>query len=187
MTGKQGFQRLLFEHTAEVLALGCMMLLMITQAKAQTPPENVSPPSNITHSASNAEATPLIEIKIETSRSKPTVGTGLGVIAEVKNTSSSTVYLHEKHITLSLPIEMLDASDPKEVDSWWAFFPSEPETEGREDQYIDYIALQPGDTYKVLWTYRRRVTETTAANTNPVTTNKLTTLESKFLEVLDIS
>lgn len=89
----------------------------------------------------------MIEITIETSRSQPTAGTGLGVMAEIKNISDSAIYLKEKQITLTLPPELEGPFG--EISGWWGFFPtpySEPYIPSSHS-----IALKPGDSYKVFW------------------------------------
>jgi hypothetical protein len=92
----------------------------------------------------NAPPSQRIDIKIETSRSQPTAGTGLGVIAELKNLSNATIYLRERDVALTLPPELEGPFVSEQ--SWYAFFPN-PNT----DPYArgnNSIALQPGDTYK---------------------------------------
>jgi hypothetical protein len=94
-----------------------------------------------------------IEIKIEGTRPQLTFGTSLGITAEVKNISTSVIHLHEKHITMVPPCELVGSSFPS---GWFAHFPTEvhyeKDAEGKPHDYYDVtIAIQPGDSYKVLW------------------------------------
>ena len=88
-----------------------------------------------------------ISIMIQGSQSEPTVGSGLGVAAEISNISDSTVSLDGATITLTLPPELLG---PFTVTlAYDAFLPTEWET--IEANQPSSITLQPGDTYKVFW------------------------------------
>jgi len=94
-----------------------------------------------------------IEIKIEGTRPQLTFGTSLGITAEVKNISTSVIYLHEKHITMVPPCELVGSSFPS---GWFAHFPTEihyeKDANGNLHDYYDVtVAIQPGDSYKVLW------------------------------------
>ena len=87
----------------------------------------------------------LVDIKLETSRSQPAVGTNLGVGAEIKNLSTdSTVYLQENRVTLSVPPELLGPfAGPA---GYWAFFPTQ-----HTEAYDGIITLKPGGTSRVFW------------------------------------
>lgn len=94
-----------------------------------------------------------IAIKIQTSQAQPTVGSGLGVTAEIKNVSDSAVYLHGKDLTLMLPPELEGPFKP--AWPWWALFPTEVHT---VPQFADaFIKLQPGDSYQVFWSPGRTI------------------------------
>lgn len=86
-----------------------------------------------------------LEINIEPSRSQPTVGSSLGITAELKNKSKKAVlYLTEDSTTLTLTPELegpltLLARRP-------AFFPTE-NVDGAQ------IAIQPGRSYRIAWTF----------------------------------
>jgi len=89
-----------------------------------------------------------IEINIESTRPRPTVGKGFGITGEVTNLSDSVIYLHEKAITMSMPPE-LTLDDPTPT-AWWARFPTEEHAK-RETYYEAIIAIQPGESYKAVW------------------------------------
>ena len=88
----------------------------------------------------------LIDIKVETSRSQPTVGI-LGISARITNISNSTIYLRAKDMDLVLPPE-LEVSRA-DVNSRWAFFPTEKLP--ADDPWEVSIILSPGDSYPVFW------------------------------------
>ena len=81
--------------------------------------------------AARAEDPRNVEIRIEGIRPRMTAGAGLGVTATVTNISNSMVYLHEKHITMVPPPELV--GDGSFV-GWWAYFPTEFHT-GQGDDY----------------------------------------------------
>lgn len=89
--------------------------------------------------------TPLLDIQIEKTRSQLEAGLGLGVVACLTNNSDSALYIHEKFLTLTIPIEI-------EIKGWHlgraAFFP----TEWDNRQNISKLALLPGDSYRAFWT-----------------------------------
>lgn len=96
-----------------------------------------------------------LEIKIDTSRSQPYVGSGHGVTAEFKNTSKKAVlYLAERTTTLSFPPELEGPFSP--VYGRVAFFPSESDQDQkrsiplaeREDDVV--VAIQPGRSYRAI-------------------------------------
>ena len=90
-----------------------------------------------------------MSIKIETSRAQLTAGTGLGVVAEIRNRSDATIYIQEKSVTMKIPAEL--EGPFSRGGSWWAFFPTE-QHEGKPDVSDNTIALPSGDAYKVFWT-----------------------------------
>ena len=95
----------------------------------------------------------LISITVETSRAQLTAGSGTGVTAEIRNISTSTVYLTEKSTTLSEPPE-LDGivGSPN---AYYGFFPTEA-----HDDAEPIVALQPGDSYQVVWNQKPQESET---------------------------
>ncbi len=101
-------------------------------------------------SSSKASAQPaLITLSIQTSRSRPTAGTGLGISAEIKNISDSTIYIKSQELALVLPPEIAPAG--QSAAGSYALLPTE--TRGNPDfNYADAsIVLSPGDTYKAFW------------------------------------
>lgn len=123
-------------HRAKYLTLTLIIALLWTfdDASARTP--------------SKSDLSSLVEITIEPSRPQLTAGTELGIIAEIKNLSETTVYLREHHFVLVLPPEL---HNPRTQDVWggkYGFFP----TESLRDIPL---ALRPGDTYKVFWTTKK--------------------------------
>jgi hypothetical protein len=92
----------------------------------------------------------LIDIKIEPTRPQATAGAGIGIIAEIKNTSASTVYLKGKNLTLTLPPE-LEAPFSWEW-GWWAIFPTEEYDPKNPNAIFEKtISLKAGDAYNVFW------------------------------------
>ncbi len=91
----------------------------------------------------------LITLSIQTSSPQPAAGTGLGISAEIKNISDSTVYIKSKELALVLPPEITPTR--LSAAGGYAFLPTE--TDGRaEFNYANAsIALSPGDTYKAFW------------------------------------
>ena len=95
-----------------------------------------------------SDRTALIDITIETSRSQPTAGDGLGISAEIKNVSDSIIHFEGEEIDLVLPPELLE---PGQFSSGtYALLPTE--TGPKEDLWKTAIDLNPGDSYKVFWT-----------------------------------
>ena len=95
-----------------------------------------------------AAKNPGIEIQIESARPRLTAGAALPVNAIVTNVSDSVVHLHEQHITMSPPPELVGQSFPA---GWWAHFPTELHP-GKDDEYYDVpISIRPGESYKVFW------------------------------------
>jgi hypothetical protein len=91
-----------------------------------------------------------IEILIQPSRSQPIAGTGIGFIAEIKNQSESVIYLKQKGVTLTLPPEL---ETPFQIWPKWAIFPTESPPGKGADPWDKSIAIRPGGTYAVLWSY----------------------------------
>ena len=100
--------------------------------------------------ASIAPAQPaLITLSIQTSSPQPAAGTGLGISAEIKNISDSTVYIKSKELTLVLPSEITPARlSPA---GGYAFLPTETDGSPEFNYANASIALSPGDTYKAFW------------------------------------
>jgi len=93
----------------------------------------------------------LIDLKVETSRSQPTAGTGLGVIADIKNQSGTNIYLKAKQLMLVLPPELGGKTNfNTEVYGWYAAFTTETSA-NTNDSYDTSILIKPGDSYKVFW------------------------------------
>lgn len=102
-----------------------------------------------------------LEIKIDTSRPLPYVGSGLGITAELKNKSKKSVlYLSEKTTTLTIPPEMEGPFSP--VYAREAFFPSEIDQWRDNEKRTDadkkdiIVAIQPGYSYRAAWVQNAR-------------------------------
>ena len=104
-----------------------------------------------------SEQPPALEITLETSQSQPTVGAGLGVVAEIKNLSKVTIYLRENAVNLVPPPELADRLEAPRA--WYAFFPTE--IFGQEGDWQSVVALKPGTAYRVFWTHRPAVDDAT--------------------------
>jgi hypothetical protein len=114
-----------------------------------------------------------LQIHIESTRSQPAMGTGLGIIAELKNTSNAPVYLLENRVNLVIPPEIQSAFAG--VANWWATFPTQhsPGLQYKQDGTLEplnpnlldadgkpiavaekfrgRLTLMPGATYRVFW------------------------------------
>ncbi len=133
---------------------------------------------NVSGAQGKLDVPSAISIKIQTSKAQPAVGSGLGVMAEIKNVSNTIVSLHAKSLTLTLPPELEGPFQP----SWaeYALFPTEMETP--KDYYDAYIRLQPGDTYKVFWSPGRGEKTSDTPSFSPIITLvKTITSELRFL------
>ena len=95
-----------------------------------------------------SDRTALIDITIETSRSQPTAGDGLGVSGDIKNVSDSVIHIEGKEIDLVLPPELEGPGKPSL--GTWALLPTE--FGPANDPWKTGIDLSPGDSYKVFWT-----------------------------------
>jgi hypothetical protein len=104
----------------------------------------------VTNLAEKSDRAALIDINIETSRSQPTAGDGLGVSADLKNASDSVIHIDGKEIDLVLPPELEGRG--KLSQGWWAMFPTEAYGPKGEEWNNSSIDLSPGDSYKVFWT-----------------------------------
>ncbi len=92
----------------------------------------------------NSDQTGVITIQIESSRSQPSVGTGLSFTGEIKNLSRSTVYFLRTSVVLILPPE-LQGPFTKSATTWYGIFPT------GDDPWI--IALKEGDAYRISWAW----------------------------------
>ena len=114
--------------------LGVLFASHAVLAATAAPPPSTETPPDVS-----------LEINIEPSRTQPTVGSSLGITAELKNKSKKSVlYLTEENTTLTLTPELegpltLLARRP-------AFFPTES-ADGAQ------IAIQPGRSYRIAWTF----------------------------------
>jgi hypothetical protein len=107
-----------------------------------------------------ASTNPLA-IKIEITRPQLTPGSGIGVIAEIRNQSKSTIFLHEDNLILTLPPE-LEAPSNK-GGGWYGNFPAEDHrVKNRKGEFVkddkgnisnQNVAsrLPPGDTVKAFF------------------------------------
>lgn len=96
----------------------------------------------------------LIQIAIEGTRPELTVGTGLGILAEITNLSKkTTVYLTEKHTTLTPAPELVSAKG--ELVGWWANFPhvdlTQVDRRGKVEYPYAVAALKPGEKITAFW------------------------------------
>jgi hypothetical protein len=115
--------------------------------------------------ASPDASQPSISITLESSRTQLTAGSGLGISAEVKNTGNRTVYLRERDANLTLPVDMEENGTTY---GYYAYFPSEahnyvaePGDTTSDRDWIYYkskIAIQPGESYKMYWSWSGRIT-----------------------------
>lgn len=98
----------------------------------------------------------LIQINIEGTRPELTVGTGLGISAEITNLSKrNAIYLTEKDLTLTPAPELISATG--ELVNWWAYFPDMDRKNYykadwmEEGRYYAVAELKPGETITAFW------------------------------------
>jgi hypothetical protein len=98
-----------------------------------------------------SELASAIDIKIETSRSQPTVGSGLGIVAEIQNVSNAPVYLREKGVILALPPELQGPFAA--TSALWGMFPTVHTftPSGQVDPFDGVLTLKPGAIYRAFW------------------------------------
>lgn len=129
-----------------------MRRAIVTAAAILILPAFGAPAATVESPSSRSQLASALDIKIETSRTQPTVGTGMGVIAEIQNVSSAPIYLREKNILLSIPPEL--QGPLAATSAWWGLFPTQhtfvmpPDIE----PYDATLTLKPGATYRVQWT-----------------------------------
>lgn len=116
-----------------------------------------------------ADETDLIQINLEATRPELTVGTGLGITAEITNTSKkNAIYLSEKDLTLTPAPELTSATG--ELVNWWAYFPDMERTNYykadwmEEGRYYAIAELKPGEKITAFWW---TAAKTEAANSKP--------------------
>ncbi len=98
----------------------------------------------------------LIQINVESTRPELTVGTGLGIVAEVTNVSKkSVIHLTEKDLTLTPAPELVSATG--ELVNWWAYFPQMETNKvynppfGGEKRWYAVAQLKPGEKITAFW------------------------------------
>ncbi len=99
-----------------------------------------------------AETEDAVEVKMESTRPRLAVGTGLGITALVKNKSKSDIYLHEKYITI-LPSPELMGWSYIGV-NWYGVFPTETHETASNgpDSYFEHeIKIPAGEQYLISW------------------------------------
>jgi hypothetical protein len=112
----------------------------------------VSPPVPTADSGADA-----LSMRIVTSRSQPTVGSAIGIEAELRNTSNKTLYLKENKIALYIPPELYGPLGS--YNAWWGVFPTEhvwpvEATKAQSavpEAWDGALTLQPGSKYRVIW------------------------------------
>jgi len=95
-----------------------------------------------------------ISIAIDTSRQSPSAGQGLGVTAQIENSSSDPVCINERSTVLALPPEITIPGQESSM-SWFGTFPTEDHN--KNDLFFT-ICIKPGDVYKVLWVLSQKST-----------------------------
>src|SRR5579863_3315150 len=121
----------------------------------QNPAEITSPIKGQDTLKPTSNNSPL-DIKLETSRAQPTVGSGLGVQAIIKNASDVDIYVNESSVVLILPPELSGRS------IYLNFFPGlfathhlRPDKDNTKDiddaNVRSDIVIKPGDVYLVDW------------------------------------
>jgi len=103
-----------------------------------------------------ADETDMIQINIEGTRPELTVGTGLGISAEITNSSKkNAIYLSEKDLTLTPAPELISATG--ELVNWWAYFPDMERKNYykadwmEEGRYYATAEVKPGEKITAFW------------------------------------
>jgi len=146
LTAKGGLRRTLVLVVALLWTIGSSFSSAYGANQSELPkPAEPTKPAESTRPSS----TSLLDIKLEPSRPQPAAGTGLGITAELRNTSpDSILYLRESNVTLTLPPELEGPFEQSQ--GWYALFPTEPHPPNQDTDAE--IALHPGDVYQVIWT-----------------------------------
>jgi hypothetical protein len=127
-------------------SVAVVLLTLTVGASAQT----TTPTTASTDPATTTQSTPALSIEVQSSR-RLTAGEGLGVSATIRNVSGQVVYIRERDLTLTLPLELEGARS--EVTGYPAFFPTEVhDTTKRYPEYFEnVVAIAPGDAYNAFW------------------------------------
>lgn len=140
--------------------LGVILFAMITSLDAAGQSKSVQG-SHAQNSITGNENASMpkdvaLDIVIDTSRSQPYVGSGLGITAEFRNRSKKAVlFLTENTTTMTLPPEMEGPFSP--IYSRNAFFTTENDQKDANDLRPDdkkqpiVVAIQPGYSYRAAW------------------------------------
>lgn len=124
----------------------------------------------------DAEPVPVpdvaLQIKVDTSRPQPYVGSGLGITAEFKNLSKrSVLFLSSDTTTLTLPPELEGPFQP--IYGREAFFPSENDqwranqAKPEPQRQAVLIAIQPGESYRAAWVFDAQADRLARAHAGP--------------------
>jgi hypothetical protein len=142
-----------------------ILLVSCTSVGAKTAaPETAASAAKTSQAVMESPAPDVsMEIKIETSRPQPSVGSGLGITAEFRNTSKESVlFLSNESTTLTLPPELEGPMAP--IYGRDAFFPTEGNQEranrartGESGPII--VAIQPGRSYRAAWVFNKKADE----------------------------
>jgi hypothetical protein len=122
-----------------VLALAIPPLISSHDAQAQqAPPQGKQ--RAVTQETPTSRNSTAIEIKVETFRKQIVPETAVGVIADITNNSSASIYLRQQDVQLVLPADV----DILAKGSWEGWFPTE---------YTDphEISIKPSETYRVFF------------------------------------
>lgn len=148
-------------HSARVI-LSLVLALAAGSAAALKPaaPGAVTPDTADTPPPSTDVS---LEIRIDTSRPQPYVGSGLGITAEFKNTSKKAVlYLSSETTTLTAPPEL--EGPLEQMRGREAYFPTEndqlrTQAEAKKARSATLISIQPGRTYRAVWVLDKKADE----------------------------
>jgi hypothetical protein len=106
------------------------------------PPTNSGTSTELAKKSANSES--LIQITLKTSRQQITAGSGFGIVADIENKSTQSVFLRPKYLTMTAPPE-LDANSVM----WWALVPPQ---QAETTNYEEVIHLGPGAKTTAFWT-----------------------------------
>jgi hypothetical protein len=124
-----------------------LCLARVSLAAAQNLKPKISGPSSpqtapSPSAGSNAPTPALIEIDVESSRTKPNAGNDLAVIAQITNRSNQTVFLRPSEMSLILPPELQGP---------FTYSGSLNPVLERPHERATVVPLQPNDSFGITW------------------------------------
>lgn len=150
----------------------CLVAAALAWGAGIAPGVAAKPTTEVATACRTAASAPPEEVsmavRIETSRPQPSVGSGLGITAEFKNTSKKDVlFLSSDTTTLTFPPEM--EGPLEQMYGRQGYFSTEydqyriekdkPAWKGKKEDPPMVIAIQPGRSYRAVWVLDKKADE----------------------------